>query len=86
MQSLVSNSTLGPMAPFTMNGPKDGIICPKISCPNISWLTLFKIGHDLFFPMCFEVFNVFAKVNHHIQNNIEVVQDCQTHYHILNLL
>jgi hypothetical protein len=47
---------------------------------------LFKIGHDFLFPIFFEVFNVFAKVNHHIQNSMEVIQDFLMHYHILNLL
>jgi len=47
---------------------------------------LFKIGHDLLFPRAFKFFNVFAKVNHCIQNNMAVIQDCLTHYRIFNPL
>jgi len=35
---------------------------------------------------CLQVFNVFAKVNHCIQNNMAVIQDCSTHYCIFNPL
>ncbi len=59
---------------------------PKKSCPSISRLMLFKIGHDLLFPTCLEFFNVFIKVNHRIQNNMAVIHDYSTHYHILNIL